>query len=121
MYMHLQSKSLAVMLSPEVGGFAAVLEARLRMHGLGSRWKKVPYEEVLRQLQTKVIELVENPRGRGAFHKAVLVGLLAMMAADHCAALQRLNPEVVMVQPPSKKAKVVKVPARCQEFEEEAL
>lgn len=80
--MHLQSDKLSVPLSPEIAGFAAVLEARLRSTDPKFTWKNVPYREVLKQLKLKVQALIDSEPGTEAFNRAVLVGMLAMMAAD---------------------------------------
>lgn len=82
--MHLQSSKLAVPMSPEVAGFAAVLEARLRLSGFQDKWRDLPLEMLQGQLYAKAEALLKK-RGNEAFQTAIIVGLLAMMVADKAA------------------------------------
>jgi len=82
--MHLQSSTLSVPLSPEVAGFAAVMESKLRLSKFHTSWKDLSLEILQARLYDEA-EAFLTMRGGDAFQAAVHLGILAMLAADRAA------------------------------------
>lgn len=79
--MYVANQRLVLPLSPEVTGYAAVLEAKLRLSGANTEWRGSPYAHIKDQLSKKVESLMRVPEEE-AFDLAIAVGLLAMMLAE---------------------------------------
>lgn len=88
----MQIESDLMPVTPKVAGFAAVMDATLRMGGLQDKWAGLSYQQRLSYLVHECEKLKRLPQEQ-AFVSATVVGLFAMMVADGAAASVANRPD----------------------------
>ena len=83
-----KTKRLQLAVSPEVAGFAVVMEAKLQVEGYDdiTSWEKFSIEQLVALLRRKADRLaMPGSTAQERFTRAVVIGNLAMMIAEKAA------------------------------------